>query len=263
MNRERTFGFIITRHVNSEKTNLYWNLCIQSIRKYYTNQIIVIDDNSNQIFVKEEFPYENVEYVQSEYVGRGELLPYYYFYINHYFDRAVIIHDSVFIQKKIPFHKLKGPVLPLWHFYNERFENPDNSVRLIQELKYREILTPMFYNKDKYLVLSMNTNTNEWVGCFGCQCFIDHNFLCKLQIKYNLFSLLKYVQTRKDRCCLERIMGILFYLNNPTMNQKNIYSLLGQITTYMRWGYTYDRYRMNYTNPNIMKLPIIKVWTGR
>ena len=71
MNRERTFGFIITRHVNSEKTNLYWNLCIQSIRKFYTNQIIVIDDNSNKNFVKEEFPYQNVEYVQSEYVLKG------------------------------------------------------------------------------------------------------------------------------------------------------------------------------------------------
>ena len=47
------------------------------------------------------------------------------------------------------------------------------------------------------------------------------------------------------------------------MNEKNIYSLLGQISRYMRWGYTYDRYRLTYNNPNIMKLPIIKVWTGR
>lgn len=264
METKESYGFIITRHVNSEKTNKYWNLCIQSIRKFYNNEIVVIDDNSNHFFVKEEYPYDNVQYVQSEYIGRGELLPFYYFYKNHYFDKAIIIHDSVFFQKKILFDKFKGPVLPLWHFENERFENVKNSLYLIREMNHREVLTSYLMDRNKFTVLSFSTNQNYWVGCFGCQCYIDYNFVVFLQKKYNLFSLLKTVRNRKDRCCIERIMGILFYINNPLMHSKQFYSILGSISTYMKWGYTYDEYQYQLLyNPMILTLPIVKVWTGR
>ena len=56
-----TYGFIITRHVNSEKTNLYWNQCVKLINKFYPlKQIIIIDDNSNQEFVKANIEYTNL-----------------------------------------------------------------------------------------------------------------------------------------------------------------------------------------------------------
>ena len=49
------YGFIITRHVNSEKTNKYWNKCVRCIREFYPfRKIVIIDDNSNQKFVKSE-----------------------------------------------------------------------------------------------------------------------------------------------------------------------------------------------------------------
>ena len=42
------YGFIITRHVNSEKTNKYWNNAIICIRTFYPQKkIVIIDDNSN------------------------------------------------------------------------------------------------------------------------------------------------------------------------------------------------------------------------
>ena len=74
------FGFIVTRHVNSELTNKYWNHCVKLLRTLYPyRKIIIIDDNSNYDYVKSEFNYKNLEIIQSEYFGRGELLPYYYF----------------------------------------------------------------------------------------------------------------------------------------------------------------------------------------
>jgi GR25 family glycosyltransferase involved in LPS biosynthesis len=43
----------MTRHVNSEKTNNYWNNSILCIRRFYPDvKIIIIDDNSNYEFVK-------------------------------------------------------------------------------------------------------------------------------------------------------------------------------------------------------------------
>ena len=38
---ENNFGFILLRHVNSEKTNLYWQESYRCIRKFYSNKIII------------------------------------------------------------------------------------------------------------------------------------------------------------------------------------------------------------------------------
>ena len=99
-----SYGFIITRHVNSQQTNEYWNHCVKLIRTYYPlRKIIIIDDNSNYNFVKSYHEYKNVKIIQSEYPGRGELLPYVYFLKNKWFENAVIIHDSLFFHKHIHF----------------------------------------------------------------------------------------------------------------------------------------------------------------
>jgi hypothetical protein len=74
-----SYGFIIIRHVNSIKTNKYWNHCVKLIRTIYPlRQIIIIDDNSNQNYVSSEHNYSNITIIQSEYFQRGELLPYIY-----------------------------------------------------------------------------------------------------------------------------------------------------------------------------------------
>ena len=75
------YGFIITRHVNSELTNKYWNNCVKCIRRFYPyRKIVIIDDNSNKDFVKSFYNFDNVEIIESKFPGRGELLPYYYFH---------------------------------------------------------------------------------------------------------------------------------------------------------------------------------------
>jgi hypothetical protein len=37
--------FVILRHVSNSQQN-YWIRCYESIRKFYENKIIIIDDNS-------------------------------------------------------------------------------------------------------------------------------------------------------------------------------------------------------------------------
>jgi hypothetical protein len=72
-----SFGFIITRHVNSEQTNKYWNQAVKLIRRLYPlRQIVIIDDNSDPDFVKADFDYKNLTIIQSEHHKRGELLPF-------------------------------------------------------------------------------------------------------------------------------------------------------------------------------------------
>jgi len=254
---DNTYGFIITRHVNSEKTNKYWNNCVRCIRMFYPyRKIVIIDDNSNTEFLKPFANYINVEIVQSEFTGRGELLPYYYFLKNKYFNNAVIIHDSVFFHKRINFENIIGiKVIPIWYFNPDNLDL-DNTIRISSRLKNSTSLNDKLSLNNP--VLGMNHT--KWYGCFGCQSFINHNFLTYIEEKYCITNLISQVKCRPDRCCLERIMGCIFF----TENEKIIHtkSLLGDIMLYQKFDYSYDKYENNIKSKKIPR-PIIKVWTGR
>lgn len=250
------YGFIITRHVNSILTNNYWNHCVKLLLTLYPNKkIVIIDDNSNYEYVKPEFDYKNIKIIQSEFNGRGELLPYYYFLKYKFFNNAVIIHDSVFFHKRINFEKLNGiNVLPLWFFYPDK-EDINNRLRITRHLKNYQILNSKFSNDSDMLVLSHF----KWFGCFGVQSYINLHFLERIEEKYGITRLLSPIQCRRDRCCLERIFGCIFFTECQNIKQK---SLLGNIMTYHKWGYTYDEYINDFKKGIVPKI-IIKVWTGR
>jgi hypothetical protein len=254
------YGFIITRHVNSEKTNKYWNNCVRCIRRFYPfRKIVIIDDNSNQSFVKADYDYRNVTIIQSEFPGRGELLPYYYFLKYAFFKNAVIIHDSVFFHKRIHFEKFdKIKVLPLWHFPSDK-ENVKNTLRISTNLKNNNRIQSLL-NKTDENVLSMNINKQHWRGVFGVQSYINLDFLKYLDMKYSITNMIKSVSCRADRCCLERIFGCLFCTEYNKLNK--IKSLFGSIFKYQNWGYSYESYEQDISNNRLPKY-IVKVWTGR
>jgi len=254
-----TYGFIITRHVNSQETNKYWNQCVKLIRTHYPlRKIVIIDDNSNYAFVKADHDYINTEIIQSEYPKRGELLPYIYFLRNEWFDNAVILHDSVFIHQRIPFEKIKFPVMPLWH-HNYDQEYLDNLLRISNYLKNN------FYLKQKLQGPGINIlgipSDDKFDLCFGAMTYININFLKKIENKYNLSNLINCINCRKDRCGLERILGLLFFLEYP--NLKNIGSLFGNIHKhYKAFNYNYNQYSNDFKNKKAYA-KFVKIWTGR
>lgn len=253
------YGFILTRHVNSEKTNRYWNQCVKLIRTFYPfRKIIVIDDNSNQQFVKADHPYKNVTFIQSEYPGRGELLPYIYYLKYRWFPSAVIIHDSLFIHRKIPFETFNMPVIPLWH-HNYDKENVNNIARITSTLNNNTNLIKKIYGPDMN-ILGMTKN-DKFNLCFGGQTYIKLDFLDLLQAKYNINNLVNAVHNRKDRCALERILGLLFCEEYPSLSKIN--SLFGDILAQRRaFDYDFDEYNADLRRRKVLH-PFVKVWTGR
>lgn len=252
-----SFGFIMTRHVNSKNTNKYWNHSIKLLRTLYPERkIIIIDDNSNPDFVKADFDYKNIEIIKSEFPKRGELLPYYYYIKHKFFENAVILHDSVFFHKRINFNALIGTkVLPLWHF-NADNENIVNSQRIIKSLSNYHILQDKLKND-----ITIGMPQENWYGCFGVQAFINHNFLLRIERKYQITNMLESVSCRPDRCCLERIMGCIFYNEYPYISK--IKSLFGDISKHHNWRtYTFDKYATNLKKGTIPGI-VVKVWTGR
>jgi hypothetical protein len=243
------YGFILTRHVNSEKTNLYWNYNVKMLKKLYPfKTIVIIDDNSDRRYLKKMHTIEdNIIVIQSEYPRRGELLPYIYFAKYKWFDKAVIIHDSTFFNIRFPFEEINKPVIPIWDFADGGKQlHLSNSLRIANYLKYSKLIKSHL----------RNSLSSRWVGCFGVQSYITHSFLLHIIHKYDLRNLLHAVNTRDDRCSLERIMGVIFYLEANV--QKSILGCCYKIP----FGLKFDQY-IKLKKQNKLYKPISKVFTGR
>jgi hypothetical protein len=231
-----SFGFIILRHVNNELTNKYWIKCVNSIRKYYPeNNILIIDDNSDYNFITNEKLYKTT-IINSEYPKRGELLPYYYYLHNKLFDVAIIIHDSVFINKYIDIDMNVKKYRIIWEFehYWDQIEDETRMINIFNDLELKE-----FYE-----------NKNLWKGCFGGMSIIAHDYLIYINKKYDISKLLDLVLNRYNRCSFERVIGCL--LQKEGKNE----TLLGNITNYCSV--------ISFEEIDKHKhLPFIKCWTGR
>lgn len=241
------FGIIIIRHVNSEKTNLLWMESYSCARRVYPEcKIIIIDDNSYTFFLKNEIELINCEIINSEFPPqRGELLPYYYLYKFKFFTNTLIIHDSVFLQKKIELNH--EPIKYLWHFAHN-WDEDEETIRLIEEssINHKQMIKTFYLRKDL------------WHGCFGVQSIININFLTHIFDKYNLNGLVTSIDSRKKRCNLERLFSVICTLEHYKLYKSP--SLFGTIHNYIRWGYSFDEYQKN---NNKSYFHLIKTWHGR
>jgi hypothetical protein len=243
---KKEFVFIMVRHISSEETNNYWIECYNCIRKFYEEKIIIVDDNSDIQYINDfGMTFINVEFVQSEYPKRAELLPYYYFYKNKYADHAVMIHDSVFIQNKFYFDNMTENIRFLWH-HCHLWDDEVNEKRLLKTLNYSDGLFDIY-----------DQHKDRWHLCVGVMSFISHQFLSKLQDRFKFFNLLDHIESRNDRMCLERIFGLLCTVLEPRLRfNPSIFGIQ------YRWGYTYDNYKQGKIHNT--ELPdFTKVFTGR
>ena len=239
------FGFIILRHVNSIKTNTYWQECYQCIRNVYPiTKIVIIDDDSNPVFLT-TIPMTNVIIIESEFKKRGELLPYYYYLQNKWFNNAVIIHDSVFIKVDVILKYIEMHVSYkfVWHFSEHGCDLDED-------------ILPLIYSLDNHTNLLKFYHGKAWNGCFGGMSLINHDFLTHVNNIYNIHNLLSKITTRENRCSFERVVACMFQYENRNIDL----GILGDIYTYCTWGYSFEEYKNDSTNSNN---PVIKVWTGR
>ncbi len=237
--------FIILRHVNSHLTNNYWKESYKCIRKFYPDiKIVIIDDNSNKKYLNDDdIILTNVEIINSEFPARGELLPYYYLYKKQLAKKAIIIHDSIFIQKKIKFEDVKD-VKFLWH-HGHYFDNIKDEKKQLLSLNNSDSLRKLYDNK------------NGWLLSCGVMSVIEYDFLKQMELKYNFFNLLNVVKTRHDRMCLERIFGLVCHALKPELfKNPSIYGIQHE-NSYTFYNYMYD------TINKELKKPIVKVFTGR
>lgn len=242
------FGFIMTRHVTDKITDQYWLECYRCIRIFYPEtMIVIIDDSSDYRYVSDQISngkiMTNIIVIQSKYKKKAELLPYVYFYKCKWFDKAVIIHDSIFIQEYISFDNIENQVL--WDFDNDVCSLENEQLYLLKQCNNPSDLLDIYQKK-------------KWRGCYGVMSVITHDFLTSVNKKFRLRKILNSINTRQDRMCLERVMGVIFFWFNKGVKP----SIFGDILKYSKWEYSYNDYERDKSLRKI-DIPLVKVRTGR
>ena len=210
-------GFIILRHVMNDKTSRYWIDCYECIRKFYNNKIYIIDDNSDKRYLT-DYKTTNCYIINSEYKKRGELLPYFYYLDNKFCNRLIVLHDSMFIQKKLDFKNINGykNFTRLFSFSNKCYNIDINYFKLFcDNINYGGDVYK--YHKD---------NINKLIGCFGVCYIIEYDFLKRVNNKYNIKNLVKVLDSRDKRKTLERFLSCLFEIEH---NSKSCPHYIGSI----------------------------------
>ena len=244
----KSYVFVILRNIRQTRDNDLWISSYNSIRQFYTNKIVIIDDNSTINTVDGKLV--NTESIRSEYNGAGEILPYLYFMKHKWADRMIFIHDSMFINRPFRDTELNGSVTFHWHFDAKE----DNKLGT-----YLSLL------KNSTNLVEYATQITKWKACFGGASIIDLETIVYLEEAYAFFTkLVMVIRNRKDREMFERLFGIVLF-HEGILNMEH-YSNFGNILKYPK-AFESDHTSID-TAKHILShagydTAIIKVWRGR
>jgi len=160
VHNDKSYVFVILRNIQSAKDNDLWISSYNSIRKYYTNSIVIIDDNSTINTVNGRLT--DTEVIKSEWKGAGEILPYYYFLKNKWADCMIFLHDSMFLHRPFQPSELEGSIRFHWHFDHADVRN---------DRKISTFLSLLSQSKD--VIAKISNPEFIWKGCFGGTSIVD------------------------------------------------------------------------------------------
>jgi hypothetical protein len=250
--RDKSYVFVILRHIRTTRDNDLWISSYNSIRRYYTNKIVIIDDNSSLNTVDGKL--NNTEIIKSEFNGAGEILPYYYFLKNKWADRMIFLHDSMFINRPFRDTELEGDIKFHWQFDGGG----------VSDFRKISNFVSMLTNNVELQAFATDPDT-KWFGCFGATSICDLTTIQYIEQEYKLFSnLVLTIKTRKDREAFERVFGIVLYYEG--IFEDDNCSNYGNI---LRYPGAFESENNNMeTAAHILRqrgydTAIIKVWRGR
>ena len=248
---DKSYVFVILRHLRNAEDNDLWISSYNSIRKFYTNKIVIIDDNSAVNTINGSL--YNTEVIQSEFPGAGETLPYYYFFTHKWADKMIFLHDSMFINRPLKNEEIEADIRFHWHFLQNSFDDTRKIKTYINLLKNNSELKDF-----------INNSNSLWLGCFGGTSICDISVVSYLEEKYGLFTTMAMVlKTRKDRETFERILGIVSFFEKIITNQT--VSNFGNIMAYPAAFDSNNNYdtAKHIISQNNYNTAILKVWRGR
>jgi hypothetical protein len=235
-------NFIVTTCIKNEIHSNQLIRCLNSIRKYHSDNIIYLINDSDSlydIFLNNLInSFNNVKLIPSYNKGCGEQQIFKFILDCHDIDNndnVIYIHDSVILKRSFDNISDIDDIKFIWHFTNHRihwdniFEektpyNINNHIITHSDLinhylaKYFN-LYPDFVN---YALYMMN-NKDKWVGCMGYKCIINKKCLINMNDIINFSDIFLKFNTRRERIVNESIFSIICHYIFPNINFENSY----------------------------------------
>lgn len=200
----KSYVFVILRHLRQPSDNELWISSYNSIRRHYTNPIVIIDDNSQLNTVNGKL--YQTEVIVSDYAGAGETLPYYYFLMHRWADRMIFLHDTMFLYR--PFRPEEVDTDARFHWsFQEKDKDTEKTTTTLGRI--RPFLSSLRNAKELESTLSA---TDRWRACFGVAMTVSLSVVEAIEEKYKLFStMVMMIRNRRDREMAERLVGMVFF----------------------------------------------------
>ncbi|KAK3235926.1 hypothetical protein CYMTET_53903 [Cymbomonas tetramitiformis] len=247
--------FIILRHMSAFRHRALWRTSYAHLRYLYPhNRIIILDDHSTV----QDGCSDGIEIIQSEFKGRGEVLPYYYFHKLKLGESMLYIFDSIFVQKALD---LSQPQV-MWTAKHE-WDSPSH-LNLFTGMKNPAALKSL--------------KLEEWDVAFGAMSFVTWDMVHDLDERFSFFdALLPRVHNRPTRMDFERVWGRAMSLYNFSaismfgdlheyIEEKVRPNVLGYGAVLGTCGYSpfsFDLHQYHRFKGNLAMVPAIKVWQSR
>ena len=192
-----SYGFIIYINDNNKIKEIY-----DTIREKSENDIIFICKSKNENLLGKNL--KNTRIIISEFDFCNNLISYYYFFVNKYFDKAIILDDefNFNILDKLLLLAQKDDFINISEKEIENNLNETNMLEFIVEEN-------MINDND---IIKQFHNKNKWKGCNRLLSICNYNTLKIIQENYNLFYYLKNMDYQ-TLSYFENIFGFLFYYN--------------------------------------------------
>ena len=254
----KSYVFVILRHLRQPSDNELWISSYNSIRRHYTNSIVIIDDNSQLNTVNGKL--YQTEILVSDYAGAGETLPYYYFLMHRWADRMIFLHDTMFLYRPFRPEEVDTDARFHWSFQDKDKGTEQTASATLGRI--RPFLSSLRHAKELERTLS---TPDTWRACFGVAMTVSLSVVEAIEEKYKLFStMVMMIRNRKDREMAERLVGMVFFHEgHVTLNTCDTF---GDILNYPKafestWSnMATARYQLEQAG---YSSAIMKVWRGR
>lgn len=217
-------GFIVVACVRTQDHAYSLSRCLDSIRHYHTEPIVVlVDHSSDKTLINTSYPDTNYIFLDPPVTADMQAFSW---YIKHpVFEIAIMLQDSMYLLNAFNLSQVAcvEDVAYMWHFTNHRVQWAH--IREPSGITHDEL---NMYCINNYIsspgfrayCLETYMNKNRWSGCFGFACILRHTFSTRLEETTHISSLMAHGSTNR----LRRSMESLFSLACQYAAQREIHS---------------------------------------
>jgi hypothetical protein len=248
-------AFIITTCTRNLEHLLYLKECIKNIRIIYPIIHIYVISDSCEIPI-DEINGENIEIIDAEIKGGGEINPYLFALDDRCkHEKLIYIHDTVFIKKNIDrYINSPSEIIFIWYATKALTNDtitPENTEILNNFYFYFSNTKISLY----HFINAIRLIKMPYTVKFGSMSIFTKEFMKKVDLVTNFKQVANLFNKRVHRCFFERILSFIYiFIYGFDYNPK--YTVCGDIFTHPN-----AFCNKNYNIPT--KTPMVKVWQGR